>query len=353
MKAHSELVRAAAIAVGLVLAGGAAFATDEAVVLMYHRFGEDRYPSTSVRVEQFDAHLEYLEDAGYTVVPLGDVVAAIRGETELPDGAVAITVDDAYLSVYEVAYPRLKARGWPFTVFVATDPVDAGSETYMTWSQMRAMEEGGATFANHGSSHRSYVEWPGVVSEIDRLARVRADIEHAERRLAEELQPLPGILAYPYGEYDTSVAELVTNLGYVAFGQQSGAVGKTSDQRALPRFPMAEVYANIEDFAVKVATRPLPVAAVEPWDPVTCVPPARHRGHPRGHRRRPRSTWPVLSAVRARSWSSGSSRAAGLRSHRKQTFNPAATGSTALHRRPLVVPFTGTATRGSSGKVND
>jgi hypothetical protein len=87
--------------------------------------------------------------------------------------------------------------------------------------------------------------------------------------LAEELQPLPGILAYPYGEYDISVAELVTNLGYVAFGQQSGAVGKTSDQRALPRFPMAEVYANIEDFAVKVATRPLPVAAVEPWDPVT------------------------------------------------------------------------------------
>ncbi len=269
MKAHSDLVRAAAIAVGIVLAGGAAFATDEAVVLMYHRFGEDRYPSTSVRVEQFEAHLEYLEDAGYTVVPLGDVVAAIRGEAELPDRAVAITVDDAYLSVYEVAFPRLKACGYPFTIFVATDTVDAGRETYMTWSQMRAMEEGGATFANHGSSHRSYVEWPGVVSEIDRLARVRTDIEHAERRLAEELQPLPGILAYPYGEYDTSVADLVENLGYVAFGQQSGAVGKTSDVRALPRFPMAEVYANIEDFAVKVATRPLPVAAVQPSDPVT------------------------------------------------------------------------------------
>ena len=173
------------------------------------------------------------------------------------------------LSVYEVAYPRLKARSYPFTVFVATDPVDAGRETYMTWSQMREMEEGGATFANHGASHRSFVQWPGVASEIDRLARVRADIEHAEGRLAEELQPLLGVLAYPYGEYDTSVAELVMDLGYVAFGQQSGAVGETSDLRALPRFPMAEAYANIEDFAVKVATRPLPVAKVQPWDPVT------------------------------------------------------------------------------------
>ena len=139
----------------------------------------------------------------------------------------------------------------------------------MNSSQMRAMAEGGATFANHGSSHRSYVQWPGVVSEIDRLARVRTDIEHGERRLAEELQPLPGVFAYPYGEYDTSVAELVTNLGYVAFGQQSGAVGKTSDLRALPRFPMAEAYANIEDFAVKVATRPLPVATGTTWNPIT------------------------------------------------------------------------------------
>ncbi len=269
MKAHSDLVRIAAIAVGLVLACGAALSADEAVVLMYHRFGEDEHPSTSVRTEQFEAHLEYLERAGYTVVPLSLVVAAVRGEADLPERAVAITVDDAYRSVYEVAWPRLRARGYPFTVFVATDPVDAGGATYMTWKQMRDMESAGATFANHGASHRSFVRWPGVASEIDRLARVRADIEHAERRLAEEVHPLAGIFAYPYGEYDTSVAELVIELGSVAFGQQSGAVGTASDLRALPRFPMAEAYANIEDFAVKVATRPLPVSAVRPWDPVT------------------------------------------------------------------------------------
>jgi biofilm PGA synthesis lipoprotein PgaB len=262
-------MRTAVFAACLVLASVAAFASDEAVVLMYHRFGEDRYPSTSVRIDQFEAQLEYLESSGYTVVPLADVVAAIRGEAELPDRAVAITVDDAYLSVFRVAYPLLRARGYPFTVFVATDPVDGSLSGYMTWSQMRAMEGGGATFANHGSSHHSYVLWPGAVSEMDRLARVRSDIEHAEERLTEELHPLSGILAYPYGEFDTSVAELVVDMGFVAFGQQSGAVGEISDRRALPRFPMAEAYANIEDFAVKVATRPLPVAAVRPWDPVT------------------------------------------------------------------------------------
>jgi biofilm PGA synthesis lipoprotein PgaB len=244
-------------------------AGDEAVVLMYHRFGEDRYPSTNVRLEQFEAHLEYLATHGYTVVPLTDVVAAISGSAVLPERAVAITVDDAYRSVYEEAFPRLRARGWPFTVFVATDPVDAVRPGYMTWDQMREMEQGGVTFANHGATHVSFVRWPGVASEIDLRVRVQTDLEHAARRLAEELQPLSGVVAYPYGEYNTSVAELVTELGYVAFGQQSGAVGPGSDPRALPRYPMAEAFADIAQFALKLATRPLSVARLVPWDPVT------------------------------------------------------------------------------------
>ena len=261
--------RAVAAAAVLLVACTPAAGGDEAVVLMYHRFGEDRHPSTSVSIEQFEAHLEYLGSQGYTVVPLADVVAAVRDGGELPDRAVAITVDDAYRSVYEEAFPRLRARGWPLTVFVATDPVDAGRPGYMTWEQMREMERGGVTFANHGASHASFVRWPGAASEIDLRVRVQTDLQHAQSRLAEELHPLTGVLAYPYGEYDTSVAELVTELGYVAFGQQSGAVGPSSDPRALPRYPMVEAFADIDQFALKVATRPLPVARLVPWDPVT------------------------------------------------------------------------------------
>ncbi len=77
-----------------------ASAADSAVVLMYHRFGEDRYPSTSIRIEQFEAQLEHLQVNGYAVVPLADVAAAINDDAPLPDRAVAITIDDAYRSVY-------------------------------------------------------------------------------------------------------------------------------------------------------------------------------------------------------------------------------------------------------------
>ena len=96
--------------------------SNSAAVLMYHRFAEPAHPSTNIRIDQFEAHIEELKSGPYTVVPLADVVAAMTGGKPLPDRAVAITIDDAYLSVYTEAWPRLQAAGFPFTVFVATSP---------------------------------------------------------------------------------------------------------------------------------------------------------------------------------------------------------------------------------------
>ena len=243
-------------------------AADSAVVLMYHRFGEDSEPSTNIRVEQLEAQLKHLREGGYTVVPLSDLVEALNGGGSLPPRAVVITVDDAYRSVYDVAFPRFKASGLPFTVFVATDPVDQGLPDYMTWDQMREMAAGGAAYANHGASHDSLIERRAGEDDAVWLARVRADVEQGWRRLSEELDPLPGVFAYPYGEYDSPVAKMIRDMGYLAFGQQSGAVGPGSDGRALPRFPMAEAFGGLSEFRTKVASLPLPVVAVEPWDPV-------------------------------------------------------------------------------------
>ena len=249
-----------------------AFATDEAVVLMYHRFGDDGFPSTSIRVEQFEAQLGHLHDGGYHVVPLGDVISAVTDGKELPPRAVVITIDDAYRSVYDVAFPRFVEYGMPFTVFVATDAVDQGLPAYMSWDQMREMASKGATYANHGATHTSLLERRAGESDETWLARVRADVDKGQRRLTEELEPLLDAFAYPYGEYDARVAGLLRDAGYVAFGQQSGAIGPYGDLRSLPRYPMAEAFAKMDAFRTKVASLPMPVTTVEPWDPVTSNP---------------------------------------------------------------------------------
>jgi hypothetical protein len=217
-------------------------AADSAVALMYHRFGENAYPETNIRVAQFEAQLELLRTGEFAVIPLADLILALR------DGTAE--------------------AGFPFTVFVSTDGVDQGLSAYMTWDQMRDMARHGVTFANHGAGHISTIARLEGESDDDRIRRVLADIEKGRQRLAQELQPLPGVFAYPYGEFDSAIADRLLDMGYVSFGQHSGAIGRGSDPRALPRFPVAEAFADIQEFRVKVTSLPLPVVDVTPWESV-------------------------------------------------------------------------------------
>lgn len=234
---------------------------------MYHHFGVEKYPTTNIRLQQFEAHLDYLAQEGYRVWPLTKVAEYIKNKKPFPGRVVAITIDDAYLSVYQEAYPRLRKRGWPFTVFVATDGVDRKYHSYMTWDQMREMQKHGATFANHSTTHDYLIRHKPNETAAQWEARVRQDIEHAQIRLKTELGNAPMLFAYPYGEYNTALARIVTSLGYVAFGQQSGPAGIQDDIRALPRFPMSEKYGVFSQFKQKVASLAFPISKLNPWDP--------------------------------------------------------------------------------------
>jgi len=128
----------------------------QAVIFMYHRFGESRYPRPNLTLEQFEEQLEFFEKNNFSVLPLLDIVEALKENNPLPERSIGITMDDAYLSVYKEACPRLKAKGYPFTVFVATSVVDQGIPAYMDWEQMAEMQKHGATFTNH-SQHHDYL----------------------------------------------------------------------------------------------------------------------------------------------------------------------------------------------------
>ena len=264
-------MRALLIALSMLAAFPAAAVEPHAVVFMYHRFGNEKYPSTNVRMDQFRAQLDYLADNGYQVWPLQRVVTALRDGAAIPDDTVALAVDDAYDTFFKNAYPLIKARGWPMTVFVSTGEVDRGFPSIMTWDQMREMSRHGVTFANHTADHAHLTRHrPGETDE-QWLQRVSKDIEKAQQRLQAELgqetNTNPKLFAYPYGEYNTAVAGWLRDHGYIAFGQESGVLGPQSDMRALPRYPINEHYGDLRGFIVKAKSLPLPVADVEPWDP--------------------------------------------------------------------------------------
>jgi peptidoglycan/xylan/chitin deacetylase (PgdA/CDA1 family) len=229
-------------------------------VVMYHRFGDGRYPSTNIALEQFEAHLAELSKDKYTVLPLPEIVAALESGEPLPEYAVAITVDDAYRSFWEEAVPRLRERGFPFTLFVATEPVGRDSDDFMTWDQLR--ELAAMELATIGSQTHSHPHMPAQ-SQAENLEELRTSQEIFEDRLGTA----PELLAYPYGEYALSVQAAAREAGFVAgFGQHSGVIGRTSDRFALPSFPLNESFGDLERFRLAVNALPLPTRDVVPED---------------------------------------------------------------------------------------
>lgn len=240
-----------------------------AVVVMYHRIGEESaFPSTSVSNEQFEAHIALLETQQYTVWPLKKLAAALKSGEDIPDRTVAITFDDAYRSVYEIAWPRLKRAGLPFTLFVATNSVDNGASGFMSWDHLREMTADGVAIGNHTRSHLHMAKAA--------VARNKEEIQHARRRLSEELSVAPTLFAYPYGEMSHAVRDLVKAEGFTAaFGQHSGVADSGGDIYFLPRFAFNERFGDLTRFRRAVNAMPLPVEDITPADPlIVANPPA-------------------------------------------------------------------------------
>ena len=261
MRRLRRLARAACIAVAAAAGLASGAAADSAVILQYHRFGEDRYPSTSVTIEQLEAHIAHFRGGGYAVLPLPEILDALRAGRPLPERTLAITVDDATRSTFVEAWPRLAAAGLPFTVFVATDPVDQGHAGIMSWDELRRLVAAGVTIGNHSAAH-------GFMWRNDDATN-RADLMRARRRLKEELGIDPTLFAYPYGEWDSALRALVAELGFTtAFGQHSGAVGAHSDRLNLPRFALNRNYGEMDRLTLITETVPLGARDVTPVDQI-------------------------------------------------------------------------------------
>ncbi|HYG85270.1 MAG TPA: polysaccharide deacetylase family protein [Azospirillum sp.] len=237
-----------------------------AVVFAYNRFGEDQSPGSSIRIDQFEAHLDELTTGGYAVLPLPAILDALKTGKPLPDRAVAITVDDATRSFYTQAWPRLKAAGLPVTLFVATDPVDRNAGTHMTWGELRQLQAAGVTIGGLGATTETLVE--------NTPDEARAELRRMADRLKAELGRAPTLFAYPEGEFSRALQELAAGQGFTAaFGQQSGVLYPRADLRALPRFVMNEAYGSVDRFRLAANALPLPVSDLTPDDPLLTVNP--------------------------------------------------------------------------------
>ncbi len=220
---------------------------------IYHRFGDSRYPTTNVSTENFRSHLDYLKEDQFEVLSFSDAIKYLKDDQ--PEKKVAvITVDDGFRSFYENGLPLLEKYGFPATLFINTETV--GGSSYMNWEEIKDASERGIEIGNHTHSHAFFLNQ----APEKRYSLFEEEIRLCQQLIQENLNIKSTVFAYPYGEFDQKMKEIVQNAGFVAAAaQNSGVISNDSDLMACPRFPMATGFSDIQGFKLKANALPLKV----------------------------------------------------------------------------------------------
>ncbi|TMP25273.1 polysaccharide deacetylase [Pseudoalteromonas rubra] len=240
-----------------------------AVILQYHHVSEKLPAVTSVSEATFRQHLNFLKSEQFSVIALDELIQQLQAGKTLPPKTVAITFDDGYLNNMEAAAPILEQFGYPYTIFVNPKLIDEKKGYVMSWPQLRQLSKRGALIANHSAQHDYLHLKKAGESQAQWRSRIRQDLVWSQARIKEEIGHDLPYIAYPYGEFDRPLQDLVAELGLVGIGQHSGAVGPDSDFTRLPRFPASGIYANLSTLKTKLYSLAFSLAKADYQDSVT------------------------------------------------------------------------------------
>ncbi|TYK66574.1 polysaccharide deacetylase family protein [Colwellia echini] len=243
---------------------GLTFSSYAAVILQYHHVSDSTPTSTSISPKQFEVHLQYLKDNNFNVVPLSKLIDSIKKQEPLPEKSVAITFDDAYIDNLTNAKPILDKFAFPYTIYVNPGIINRNDKKstshYLSWAQLKELADEGVIIANHGYEHDSMVRIPEGLTQTQWLEQQSASLLKAEREIKEHTGQSWRYFAYPYGEYDLAVQAWVTANDFVAFSQQSGAIGLHTDLTSIPRFPASQPYDKISSLRDKLNSLPFDIS---------------------------------------------------------------------------------------------
>ena len=221
--------------------------------LMYHRFNESKYPSTNIQMDVFKQQIELIKNLKYKFYNPKDLEKNFH--ISKVEKKILITIDDAFSSFYEIAWPYLKKEKIPFILFVSTEAV--GKNGYMTWEQIKELErEKIAYIGNHSHTHDYLVDL-----ENDNFIE---DINTASTILIKNLGYNPIFYSYPFGEYSSLIKKHIAKNFKFSFGQHSGVMDVNKDRHELPRFPINEKYGDLKRFEFLINLQPLQYKALYP-----------------------------------------------------------------------------------------
>ena len=220
---------------------------------MYHRFNENKYPSTNIQIEVFKKQIEIIKNNGFKFNRPNKFDT--NYENPKSEKEILITIDDAFSSFYENAWPYLKENKIPLILFVSTEPV--GKYGYMNWEQIKEIEKEDFVFiGNHSHSHEFLVNF--------NYEEFKNDIDASIKIFKNKLGYNPIFFSYPFGEYSLKQKKYIKEKFKYAFGQHSGVIDTNKDKFELPRFPINEKYGDLKRFESLIRMQPLQFKKLSP-----------------------------------------------------------------------------------------
>ena len=220
---------------------------------MYHRFNENKYPSTNIKIDVFKGQMKLIKDLNFKFFDPKFFVEQFNNPKK--EKKILITIDDGFMSFYTEAWPYFKKNKIPFILFVSTAPI--GKKGYMNWDQLKEIEQSGLALIGHHSHTHEY-----LIEMSD--SNFMKDIEKASKIFKSELGYVPEIFSYPFGEYSKYMKDYISKNFKIAFGQHSGVIDINKDKFELPRFPINEKYGDLKRFKSLINYYPLEYKSLKP-----------------------------------------------------------------------------------------
>ena len=202
----------------------------DAHLFVYHRFGDSAHASTNTSLETLRKQFEYFKTHNYQVITLEKLHKALDAKKKIPDNWVVLCIDDSYKSFYENGLPIFKEYGYPFSLFVYIEATEKNYNDYMTWEQVKEADKYGE-LGLHSYGHHHMVSMS--------KEEIKKDTDRGLALFEEKMGYRPKYYAYPYGEFDDVVKDVVSSYGFdLILNQNVGAVSDKSPKNDLDRIAL-------------------------------------------------------------------------------------------------------------------
>lgn len=195
--------------------GGYGYGEKRIVILMYHRFSSMPTSKYEVSVDDFEWQMDYIDESGYEVISLPRFVEALHAHNPdlVPNHSIIITIDDGFACTRRVAWPILEEHGFPFTVCLYTNYINAGGRS-MSWPEVRELANDPlVTIASHSVSHPNLGSKSRAASAGYR-SWLWQEIAGSKTILENGLGVDVDYFCWPYGSYNSECVNVAVAAGY-------------------------------------------------------------------------------------------------------------------------------------------